>query len=75
MIIKVRGPEFSQKLGKHEVDLMQPGGTVVSFLYPAFNKELLEKLSQRKVCGGYPECKRISNVICFPVFSVNMESC
>lgn len=43
ILLKVRQPMES------EIDLMKPGSTLVSFLYPAKNKELIEKLAERKI--------------------------
>ncbi len=48
IILKVRAPEMHPALGVHEADLLQEGKTLISFLWPAQNPELLERLSQRK---------------------------
>lgn len=49
LVLKVRPPEQDTTLGKHEVDLLQPGATLVSFVWPATNADLLERLAARKV--------------------------
>ncbi len=49
IILKVRAPEEHPTLGLHEADLLQEGMTLISFLWPAQNPDLLESLSQRKV--------------------------
>jgi proton-translocating NAD(P)+ transhydrogenase subunit alpha len=49
LVLKVRPPEQDTTLGKHEVDLLQPGATLVSFVWPATNTELLERFAARKV--------------------------
>jgi H+-translocating NAD(P) transhydrogenase subunit alpha len=49
IILKVRGPEPHPALGMHEADLLREGQTLISFLWPAQNPELLEQLSRRKV--------------------------
>lgn len=36
-------------LGKHEVDLMKEGAFLVSYIWPAQNPELLEKLAGKKI--------------------------
>ena len=41
IVFKVRGPSAE------EVDLMREGGTVVSFIWPAQNPELMQKLAQK----------------------------
>ncbi|XP_035245889.1 NAD(P) transhydrogenase, mitochondrial [Anguilla anguilla] len=48
VLVKVRAPVFNPALGVHEVELMKEGGTLVSFIYPAQNPELMEQLSQRR---------------------------
>ena len=42
IILKVRPPQVT------EVDLVREGQTLISFLYPAQNQELVEKLAQRQ---------------------------
>jgi NAD(P) transhydrogenase subunit alpha len=49
LVLKVRPPERDAGLGKHEVDLLSPGATLVSFIWPSTNPELLERLAARKV--------------------------
>ncbi len=48
IILKVRGPEPHPTLGVHEADLLQEGKTLISFLWPAQNPDLLERLSKTK---------------------------
>ena len=48
IVMKVRPPEMHPILGRHESDLLNEGGTLISFLWPAQNAELLEKLAARK---------------------------
>uniref|UniRef100_A0A668AH33 proton-translocating NAD(P)(+) transhydrogenase n=1 Tax=Myripristis murdjan TaxID=586833 RepID=A0A668AH33_9TELE len=48
VLVKVRAPMFNPTLGAHEVDLMKEAATLVSFIYPAQNPELMELLSQKK---------------------------
>lgn len=45
---KVRAPVFNEKLGIHETTLLKEKSVLVSFIYPAQNPDLLEKLAQRK---------------------------
>jgi NAD(P) transhydrogenase subunit alpha len=47
ILLKVQPPEQHPELG-HEADLLREGGTLVSFFYPAKNKELIERLAKRK---------------------------
>ena len=41
-------PEQHPALGVHEADLLREGGTLISFLWPGKNKELVERLAARK---------------------------
>ncbi|MCP4470711.1 MAG: Re/Si-specific NAD(P)(+) transhydrogenase subunit alpha [Gammaproteobacteria bacterium] len=49
LILKVRPPQYNKELGRHEIDLMQKGAHLISFIWPAQNEELLQKLAKRKV--------------------------
>lgn len=48
IILKVRGPEHHPALNLHETDLLSEGKTLISFLWPAQNRDLLDSISQRK---------------------------
>uniref|UniRef100_A0A8C9VDB8 proton-translocating NAD(P)(+) transhydrogenase n=1 Tax=Scleropages formosus TaxID=113540 RepID=A0A8C9VDB8_SCLFO len=48
LVVKVRAPCFNPVLGLHEAELLKEGSTLVSFIYPAQNRDLMEQLSQRK---------------------------
>ncbi|KAI1871685.1 hypothetical protein JX265_005671 [Neoarthrinium moseri] len=43
IVLKVRGPNVA------EIDRLKPGATVISFLQPAQNRDLVERLAARKV--------------------------
>ncbi len=49
VVLKVRAPGPNAELGCHEVDLMKVGATLISFIWPAQNPELLERLAARNV--------------------------
>jgi NAD(P) transhydrogenase subunit alpha len=49
LVLKVRPPEHDPALGKHEIDLLSPLATLISFIWPSTNPELLERLAARKV--------------------------
>jgi NAD(P) transhydrogenase subunit alpha len=46
IILKVRQPMEDPATGRHEAELLSAGKTLISFIYPAQNKELLEKLAE-----------------------------
>tara|TARA_R110002049_G_scaffold225521_1_gene397395 strand:+ start:18284 stop:19837 length:1554 start_codon:yes stop_codon:yes gene_type:complete len=48
IILKVRAPETSQQ-GVDEVSLMSSGSTLISFIWPAQNEDLLKKLQSQNV--------------------------
>ncbi|MBF0629256.1 MAG: Re/Si-specific NAD(P)(+) transhydrogenase subunit alpha [Magnetococcales bacterium] len=50
IILKVRGPMAVGGRSKaHEADLLRPGQTLISFLWPAQNKELMDRLAALNV--------------------------
>ena len=48
LVLKVREPEMNTTLNRHEADLLKEGARLISFVWPAQNKELLERLVRRK---------------------------
>ncbi len=48
IVLKVRPPEQNNALGVHECDLVREGGTLISFIWPAQNEDIMEKLKARK---------------------------
>lgn len=48
IVLKVRPPAYHGDLGMHEADLLKEGGTLISFIWPAQNGELVEKLAARR---------------------------
>src|SRR5258706_969026 len=49
IVLKVRAPEQQPKLGVHEADLLREGSTLLSFIWPAQNADLMERLKARRV--------------------------
>jgi NAD(P) transhydrogenase subunit alpha len=49
IVLKVRAPEQNAKLGAHEADLLREGSNLMSFIWPAQNPELMERLKARRV--------------------------
>ena len=56
IVVKVRAPARHPGLGKHEADLMREGGVLISFVWPAQNEELVEKLAARKATVLAMDC-------------------
>jgi NAD(P) transhydrogenase subunit alpha len=47
LVLKVQPPELNPELNEHEADLLREKGTLVSFIFPAKNQELIERLKKR----------------------------
>ncbi len=48
IVLKVRAPEEHPDLGMHESDLLHEGCTLVSFIWPAQNEDLMNRLKTSK---------------------------
>ena len=48
IILKVQPPDSHPTLGVHEADLLRPGATLISFLWPGKNQALVERLAAAK---------------------------
>jgi NAD(P) transhydrogenase subunit alpha len=48
ILLKVQPPAMHPALNVHEADLIREHGTLISFLYPGKNTDIVEKLSARK---------------------------
>ena len=48
IVLKVQPPSQHPQLNVHEAELIREGGTLISFLYPGKNKDIVEKLAARK---------------------------
>ncbi|KAE8617840.1 hypothetical protein XENTR_v10009210 [Xenopus tropicalis] len=49
IVLKVRAPCFNEVLGTHESELFKERATLVSFIYPAQNPDVMDRLAQRKL--------------------------
>ncbi|MEM9136417.1 MAG: Re/Si-specific NAD(P)(+) transhydrogenase subunit alpha [Cyanobacteria bacterium P01_F01_bin.42] len=48
IVLKVRPPAMNHSLGRHEADLLPTGKTLISFIWPAQQSELLDQLNARQ---------------------------
>nr|CRH05843.1 NAD(P) transhydrogenase subunit alpha [Candidatus Magnetococcus massalia] len=48
LVLKVRAPEPHPTLGVHECELLKEGGQLMSFIWPAQNEDLMNRLKERK---------------------------
>jgi NAD(P) transhydrogenase subunit alpha len=48
LVLKVQPPELNPKTGIHEADVIKPGATLISFVWPAKNKDLIDRMAKRK---------------------------
>ncbi len=48
LVLKVQPPELNPEANEHEADMLREGGSLVSFIFPAKNRELVERLAKRK---------------------------
>ncbi len=48
IVLKVQPPATHPDLGVHEADLLRQGGTIISFLHPAKNSDIVSLLAARK---------------------------
>jgi len=48
IVLKMLAPEEHPGLGIHEVDLLPEGATLISFIWPAQNPDLMQRLAARK---------------------------
>jgi NAD(P) transhydrogenase len=68
IIVKVRPPEKFD--GKHETDLLKQGSTLISFLYPRTNEELVKQLAKKEVTAfAMDAIPRISRAQVFDALS------
>ena len=48
IVLKVQPPAAHPALGVHEAELIREGGTLISFLYPGKNTDIIDRLAARK---------------------------
>ncbi|MCC6215499.1 MAG: Re/Si-specific NAD(P)(+) transhydrogenase subunit alpha [Polyangiaceae bacterium] len=48
LVLKLQPPDLNARVGRHEADLLPEGATLVSFIWPAKNRELVDRLAARR---------------------------
>lgn len=51
LVLKVREPRDHEDLGKHEVDLLPEGSTLITTLSPLTRPDVVRRLRDRKICS------------------------
>lgn len=51
VVLKIRTPLMNKELNKHELELMNEGATIISFLSPTLEPKIVQKLIDRKLTG------------------------
>ena len=70
VVLKVRPPQFNSQLNDEEHNLIKPGATLVSFLYPAQNKALVDSIRQRGITSfAMDQIPRITRAQTFDALS------
>lgn len=68
VILKVKEPQFNEKLKEHEIDWMHQGQTIITFLHPASpnNHEMIKRLTDKGVIAltldGVPRISRAQSM-------------
>ena len=56
IVLKVRPPQKHPTLGVHEADLIREGACLIGFIWPAQNRDLVEKLAAKNVTTVAMDC-------------------
>ena len=56
IVLKVRPPQAHPVTGKHEADMLREGACLIGFLWPAENRDLLQRLAERRVTAIAMDC-------------------
>ncbi|MBE7050975.1 MAG: NAD(P) transhydrogenase subunit alpha [Ruminococcaceae bacterium] len=68
IILKVKEPQFNEKKGVHEVDMMHSGQYLITFIHPAspVNHDMVKKMAEKGIIGltldGVPRISRAQNL-------------
>lgn len=68
IILKVKEPQFNEKKGVHEIDMMHAGQYLITFIHPAspVNHEMVKNMAAKGIIGltldGVPRISRAQNL-------------
>lgn len=76
---------FNPTLGVHEVEMLKDAATLISFVYPAQNSELMDMLSQKKgtvlamdqvprvtIAQGYDALSSMANIAGYSLITLGL---
>lgn len=70
LVMKVRQPQMNDVANQHEIDMMKERGRIVSFLYPAQNRELIDRMNARNITSfAMDQVPRITRAQTFDALS------
>ena len=76
IILKVKEPQFNQKLQKHEIEMMHKGQVLITFIHPAapVNHNMVKRMAERGIIGltldGIPRISRAQSMDALSSMSV-----
>ena len=69
-MLKVRQPTFNPTINKDEIDVIKEGSTLVSFLQPGQNKDLVDRIRNRGITSfAMDQIPRITRAQVFDALS------
>lgn len=56
IVMKINPPQQHSQLGTHEIDLLKPEGHLISMIWPAQNKDLVDRLAAKRATVISMDC-------------------
>ena len=70
VVLKIRPPQENPTLGGHEVNHIKEGSTLISFLYPGQNKQLVDQIREKGITSfAMDQIPRITRAQTFDALS------